>query len=95
MMLKRKNIAQWLRGLMGPMGLIGPMGLMRPIRLMGLIGLIGLMGLLGACSSGDEEPVPEEAVEIPVQVQGFVSLHGDGADHARLGSALRLRALPQ
>ena len=82
-MIERKNIAQWLRGLMGPMGLIGPMGLMRPSRLMGLIGLIGLMGLLGACSSGDEEPVPEEAVEIPVQVQGFVSRYTETAPITR------------
>ena len=84
-MLKIKNIAQWLRGLMGPMGLIGPMGLMRPIRLMRLMGLIGLMGLLGACSGDEEEleVVPEEAVEIPVEVQGFVARYTETAPLTR------------
>ena len=65
-MIYKENIAQWLRGLMGPMGLIGPMGLMRPIRLMGLMGLIGLVGLLGACSS-EEEPEVVQVVTPEVE----------------------------
>ena len=78
MMLKRKNIMDMTAMRQRFRSAVGCL-----LCILSMFPCFNLSMFLTACSSEDEEPVPEEAVEIPVQVQGFVSRYTETAPITR------------